>query len=283
MEAPFRRVAVLGMGLVGGSFALALKRAFPEVRVIGWDRPGVLARARERGALDEAAEDAAAACREADLAYLALPVMEIVRRLPQVAEAASAAALVTDAGSTKSLVCREAERAFAPPKKFVGGHPLAGRESSGIDNSSADLFRGAPYFLIGRPDAPDDRVRRLATAIEAIGGRPVWLDAGEHDRLATSLSHLPQMAAIALAEAVLDGAGESGGWLAGTGLRDTLRLAGSPYEVWADVARSNPYLPEAIDRLAEALERIRSRLESDGLREDFERANRLYKIVCRME
>lgn len=283
METPFRRVAVLGMGLVGGSFALALKRAFPEARVVGWDRPDVLARARQRGALDEVAADVAAGCREADLVYLALPVMEIVRRLEQVAAAASAGALITDSGSTKSLVCREAEHAFSTSKKFVGGHPLAGRESGGIENASADLFRGAPYFLIGPPEPSDDRVRRLVALIAAIGARPVWLGADEHDRLAAFLSHLPQMAAIALAETVLDGAGESGSLLAGTGLRDTLRLAGGPYELWADVARSNPHLPEALDRLGEALRRIRLRLETEELREDFERSNRLYKIVRRLE
>ncbi|HEV2388689.1 MAG TPA: prephenate dehydrogenase/arogenate dehydrogenase family protein [Candidatus Acidoferrales bacterium] len=283
MELPFSRVAVLGTGLVGGSFALALKRAFPQARVIGCDRPKVLERARERGAFDEPVPDAAAACRGADLVYLALPVLEIVRALPTVAAVVSPTALVTDAGSTKTLICQEAERVFPSPRRFVGGHPLAGRESGGIESAAADLFAGAPYFLIGAPEPLDDRLRRLLAVIEAIGARPVWLAAGEHDRLAAFLSHLPQMVAVALAETVLEGAGESAGALAGPGLRDTLRLAGSPYAIWADVARTNPHLPQALDRLGRWLERIRSRLESGDLREDFERSNRLYKILRRLE
>jgi prephenate dehydrogenase len=283
MTPPFGHVAVLGTGLVGGSFALAVRRAFPEVHVSAWDRPEVLARARERGAIDDGSTDLAAVCREADLVYVALPVEQAIRRLPETAAAVSAAALVTDAASTKAAVCAAALRAFAPPKLFLGGHPIAGRERGGIEHASADLFRDAPYVLVGTPDNPDDRVRCLAKVIETIGARPVWLDAAEHDRLFAFLSHLPQLASVALAETVLDGAAESAASLAGPGLGDSLRLAGSPYDLWAEICRTSPNLDEALGLLIEKLERIRANLKGDGLAGDFDRANLLYKTLRRIE
>jgi prephenate dehydrogenase len=288
MAAPFRRVAVLGVGLVGGSFALALKRAFPDALVVGWDRPEVLDRARDRGAIDEFSAHLTVACQDADLVYVALPVVGIIEQLPAIAAAAPPAALVTDSGSTKAAICRAAQRAFPSPENFVGGHPVAGREHSGIENADADLFRAAPYALIApvtaKPVAQsDDRVQRLLAVVEAIGALPVWIDADSHDRLAAYLSHLPQMAAIALAVTVLEGAGEKAASLAGPGLRDTLRLAGSPYGVWTDICRTNSHLAEALDRLRESLEQIRTRLQSEDLRDDFARSNHLYKMLRKLE
>jgi prephenate dehydrogenase len=282
MTAPFRHVAVLGAGLVGGSFALALKRAFPETQIVGWDRPEVLARARERGAVDVAADSLAAACHQADLVYVALPVEETIRRLPAIAAAVSPNVLVTDAGSTKSAICRAAATAFSAPRKFIGGHPIAGREEGGIENAGADLFRGTPYVLIGGGEE-DDCGRRFVAVVEAIGARPVWLPAERHDRLMAFLSHLPQLASVALAETVLDGAGDAAATLAGTGLRDTLRLAGSPHAVWADICRTSPDLNEALARLIASLEQIRARLKTGDLTGDFDRASRLYKILRGIE
>lgn len=283
MSSPFSRVTVVGVGLIGGSFALALRRAFPGLRIAGWDRREVLDRALDRGIIDRISEDLATTCRDADLVYLALPVEESLRRLPEIAAVVSAESLVTDAGSTKALVCEAAERSFPPPRLFLGGHPITGRELGGCEHASADLFSGAPYVLIGRPGAEDERVVRLVTVIEAIGSRLLWLDAERHDHLIAFLSHLPQIAAVALAETVLDGAGDAAAALAGPGLRDSLRLAGSPYALWADICRTSGSLDEAIERLIAALEQLRSRIGSDALAEDFERSGRLYKILRGME
>jgi len=287
MSAPFHRVAILGVGLIGGSFALALRRAFPDVHVAAWDRREVLDRARQRGIIDQAFEDLAAACRDRDLVYLALPVEESIRRMPEIAAATPADSLVTDSGSTKVFVCDAARQAFPPPRLFLGGHPVTGKELGGCEHASADLFSGASYVLIqdpgSQPASQDARAGRLAGVIETIGARLVWLDAAEHDRLIAFLSHLPQIAAVALAETVLEGAGEAAGSLAGPGLRDSLRLAGSPYALWADICRTSPSLDEAIGRLVGSLERVRSRLRSDDLAEDFQQSARLYKILRGME
>ncbi len=283
MPIPFRHVTVLGVGLVGGSFALALRRAFPEVSIAGWDREEVLERARQCGAIDDARAELAAACRGADLVYLALPVEETLRRLPEIAAAAPPEALVTDSASTKAAVCEAAGRAFVPPRFFLGGHPVAGREQGGIANASPDLFRGAPYALMGASGESDARAARLAEVVAAIGARAVWLDPAEHDRLFAYLSHLPQLASIALAETVLAGAGDAARLLAGPGLGDSTRLAGSPYELWAGICRTSPQLDEALVRLIESLEGIRARLRDPSLAQDFDRAARLYKILRQME
>lgn len=289
MTSPFRHAAILGTGLIGGSFALALRRAFPEIRVTGWDRPEILARARARGAIDNGSDDLATACREADLVYVALPVEVTIHRLPKIAAAVSPQALVTDAASTKIAVCEKARMAFTPPRLFLGGHPITGRERGGIEHADPDLFRDAPYVLIGKPGEPepepstaeagDDRIRRFIKMLQAIGARPVWLDAAGHDRLFAFLSHLPQLASVALAETVLEGAGDAAATLAGPGLTDSLRLAGSPYDLWAGICRTSPALDDALARLIAMLERMRAGLASGALAEDFDRAARLYKIL----
>ncbi|HVB33231.1 MAG TPA: prephenate dehydrogenase [Patescibacteria group bacterium] len=279
MSAPFPRATVLGVGLIGGSFALALRRAFPAVRVAGWDRGEVLDRALERGIIDRASTDLSGACRDADLVYLSLPVEESIRRLPEIAAAVPAGSLVTDSGSTKTLVCDAAQKAFLPPRLFLGGHPITGKELGGCEHASADLFSGAPYVLAGESGPQDERISRLTAVIEAMGARPVWLAAERHDYLIAFLSHLPQIAAVALAETVLAETGEAAASLAGPGLRDSLRLAGSPYALWADIFHTSPCLDEAIERLIASLERLRSRVSSGALAEDFEQSGHLYKIL----
>lgn len=283
MPAPFRRVGVLGTGLVGGSFALAIKRSYPETRIAGWDHAEVLARARSRGAIDESAATLGEACTTADLIYVALPVEETIRRLPAIAATAPPECLVTDAASTKILVCRAAHATFCAPNQFLAGHPIAGREQGGIQNADGNLFNGATYALIGSEKEAGERGARFVALLEAIGARPQWLSAEEHDHLMAFLSHLPQLAAVALAETVLDGAGEAAAPLAGRGLRDSLRLAGSPYTVWEDICRSSPDLEQALGRLVDRLQELRRRLKSGGLASDFERAERLYKILHGIE
>lgn len=282
----YQRVSILGTGLIGGSFALSLRQASPAAEVIGWDRPEALEQARARGAIDRAAGDVASAVAGAELVFLALPVGVILDVLPAVARTAAPTALVTDAGSTKQEICRTAEEHFRSGARFLGGHPLAGKETGGIAAADAALFRGTKYALIGDAAEAEGRVGRFLELLRAIGAEPVWLDAPTHDRAVAVISGLPQLAAVALAEVVDHGRDASGLplRLAGPGLRDALRLAGSPYDVWRDICLSNrENLAAALGALIQSLERLRAELADPALGERFARANRLYNSLRKMQ
>ena len=289
MPASFRRVAILGTGLIGGSFALALRKYSPDSVVNGWDKADVLRHALERGAINEGFSELSLAVAGADLIYMALPVGHTIELLPEVAKLAPPEALVTDASSTKRSVCLAADENFsANSAYFLGGHPMAGKEISGIAAADAELFRGSKYALIRKSagesaDAPRDaRVTKFLTLIENLGAEPVWLDAETHDRAAAIVSHLPQLLAVALAGVVRDQTDETGlpVTLAGRGLRDALRLAGSPYSVWRDIILTNSdNLDRALGQLILALDELRGDLRTRALEEEFAAAGELYKIL----
>jgi len=285
----FRRVAVLGTGLIGGSFALALRKHAPDASIVGWDKAHVLRHARERGAIDDGFEDLGAALAGADLIYLALPVGVAIEMLPLIAREAPAHALVTDASSTKRAVCAAARDCFLRGRAlFLGGHPMAGRENAGIAAADGELFRGARYALIrlvmGKADGEklEPRVAEFAALVESFGAQPVWLDAEAHDRAAAIVSHLPQLLAVALAGVVRDQTDETGlpVTLAGRGLRDALRLAGSPYSIWRDIVLTNTdNIDRALEKMILALEQLRTELRSRALEDEFSAAGELYKIL----
>jgi prephenate dehydrogenase len=283
-QAEFERVAILGTGLIGGSFGLALRREFPAVNVVGFDRANVLEGAKERGAISETASDIASAVRGADLVYIALPIGATIDALPKIAEVANANALVTDTGSTKALICQQAQRHFRSGARFLGGHPMAGKENSGIEHADADLFRDSRYALIAPEDDPDPRVGQFAGLLQRIGAEPVWCDAQTHDWAVGIVSHLPQLTSIALAHVVADETDETGLplTLSGPGLADMLRLAGSPYDIWRDTCVTNgENIAHALDRLAQAIEYLRTRLASKDLEHEFKTANELYVALRR--
>jgi len=284
-RAEYTRVAVLGTGLIGGSFGLALRREFPAAVVVGFDRADVMERAIARGAIREAASDIASAVRGAELVYIALPIGATIDALTKIAEAADANALVTDTGSTKALVCRHAQKYFRGGARFLGGHPMAGKENSGIEHADADLFRGSRYAMIGSESDHDPRVQKFAALLRRIGAESVWCDAETHDWAVGIVSHLPQLASVALAHVVADETDETGLplTLAGPGLADMLRLAGSPYEIWRDTCLTNrENITHALDRLAQAIEYLRTRLVSKDLEQEFKIANELYVALRRV-
>jgi len=283
-ELPFARIAVLGTGLIGGSFALAVRQAFPQANVTGWDRPEVLQIAMQCGAITQPAASLAEAATAADLIYLALPVGATLDLLPEIARHATVNALVTDAASTKAAICHAAARHFSGRSEFLGGHPLAGREQSGIEHADAALFRRAKYALVSDAGthAASPAAGRFEALLRTIGAEPIWLDADTHDWAVGIVSHLPQLASIALAGVVNDETDETGLplSLAGCGLRDALRLAGSPYAVWRDVCLTNrDNLVRSLDRLVQALEHLRGSLASRELEPQFDAANQVYKSL----
>jgi prephenate dehydrogenase len=280
------RATILGTGLIGGSFALALRKYATDMHISGWDRAEVVREAHTRGALDETfSAELAPALQNADLIYIALPIAATLGLLPEVARHAPAHALVTDACSTKVRIVESAAKLYpaANGPLFLGGHPMAGRELSGIAHADADLFRGNTYALIGTSSAKDDpRVFAFVKILEKIGARPLWLGAQQHDYAVGLASHLPQLAAVALAGFLYDHLDENGLpiTLAGPGLRDSLRLAGSPYSTWRDIVLTNQeVLSAALDLFARRLDDLREKLASRELEADFDAANELYKLL----
>jgi prephenate dehydrogenase len=277
---PFRRVAIIGTGLIGGTFAMALRELFPGVALIGYSHAGSCERAKAAGVVDEATHDLAAAVRGADLVYIALPIGASIESLGAIAKSAEPHALVTDACSTKTVICRAAKEHFRSGARFFGAHPMAGKEQSGIEHADAKLFRGAPYALMGIEDDPDPRVKAFAEIVRDIGARPIWSDPETHDWAVGIVSHLPQLVSVALARVVQDETDETGLplTLSGSGLQDMLRLAGSPYDIWRDILLTNTdNVSRALDRLAQAVDHLRTHLASKELRQEFEAANDLYK------
>ena len=281
-----QRVSILGTGLVGGSFALALHKYATDVHISGWDRADVVESAQARGALDEAfSGDLHPAIHKADLIYLALPISVTLDVLPEIARHAASHALITDACSTKLRIVQAASELFEEESGpiFLGGHPMAGKELSGIANADSNLFRGTTYALIGNSAMPQDsRIVAFLKLLDKIGARTYWLGAQQHDYAVGLASHLPQLAAVALASFLYDRLDENGLpiTLAGPGLRDSLRLAGSPYSTWRDIVLTNrDMLNAALDLFARRLDDIRERLASRDLEADFDAANELYKLL----
>jgi prephenate dehydrogenase len=287
-----RRVAILGTGLIGGSFALALRKNLTDIFISGWDRPEVVREKETRSVFDETfSGNLNPALAKADLIYIALPIAVTLDLFSEIARHAPASALVTDACSTKLRIMEESAQLFSRNNGgaiFLGGHPMAGKELSGIAAADAELFQGHTYALIAEgdaiatPTASEPRIAAFVKILEKIGAQPLWIGAQQHDYAVGLASHLPQLAAVALASFLYDRLDENGLpiTLAGPGLRDSLRLAGSPYSTWRDIVLTNKELLSAsLDLFARRLDDLRERLGSRDLEADFDAANELYKLL----
>ncbi len=282
-----QRAAVLGTGLIGGSFAKALRKYTPDMYITGWDREDVAHKLKSSGVANATFSGAIEpAIRGADLIYIALPIGVTLDILPEIAKNAAPHALVTDACSTKMRICTAAVDLFEEEEStpiFLGGHPMAGRELSGFAQSDADLFQKSTYALVGPTEEDrDQRIIAFTKILEKLGSRPTWLGAQQHDYAVGLASHLPQLVAVALGSFLYDRLDENGLpiTLAGPGLRDTLRLAGSSYATWRDIVLTNrEVLSAALDLFARRLDDLRERLGSRELEADFDAANELYKLL----
>lgn len=237
-----KRVALVGVGLIGGSFALALRRASLVSSVVGVDRDAAaLERAAALGVIDTAADSVSEGVRGADLVVVAVPVRAVGPVLHDVALALDPAAVVTDVGSTKvelMQTAREELRVHYP--RFVPGHPIAGREASGVEAATPELFKGARVVLTPGPETQADAVELVRACWEAVGGRVTMLDAAVHDHIFAAVSHLPHLLSFALVSeiAARPDAAELFGFAAG-GFRDFTRIAASSPEMWRDIALQN--------------------------------------------
>jgi prephenate dehydrogenase len=253
-----KTVCIAGVGLIGGSFALALRKAGFTGRIIGASSPQTIAKALALGVIDDGLPLAEAAA-QVDCVYLAQPIQGILDTIREIDAWVRPGTLITDAGSTKGAIVVLANEKIRRGR-FVGGHPMAGKETRGVEGAAADLFVDRPYVLT----SPDTEIEEW---IGKIGARLVRLSAEEHDALVARSSHVPQLASTALA-ALID---EHAAQVAGPGALDMTRLALSSYEIWRDILATNP---EAIDKALGAyiakLEEIRRDLRNSALKSHFE-------------
>ena len=264
-------VAIIGVGLIGGSFGLALQKAGFTGTIFGVSSPATLRAALERGAITDEAVSLAEAAGRADLIYLAQPIGRILDTLRHVDALVRPGTLITDTGSTKSVIV-SAARQYVRRGAFLGGHPMAGKEKRGVGEADAELFRGRTYALT--PDDPAALEKPVAKDflewVRRIGALPVILSAEEHDRIVAFTSHLPQLVSTALAATVAEQAGDRLA-VAGPGLADTTRLALSPYEVWRDILATNSQaIEQALTAYLNKLEHLRDNLRTREIESEFE-------------
>lgn len=266
----FPTIGIVGLGLIGGSIALAARERWPSTLVIGVDRADVLETAMRMHAIDVGASDLNV-LSGADVVILAAPVKQNVALLAQLAEHLERPAVVTDTGSTKREMLAAAA-ALPERLTFVGGHPLGGAAVGGLEHARPDLFRKRPWILTPEAGTPSAAVDALSSFVAALGSTPSVMPADEHDRVLAFLSHLPQLTASALMGVVGKAVGADGLALAGRGLIDTTRLASSPSGIWRDITASNA------DQIGPALDALIAVLQS--LRDDLPAAGRLEEVFA---
>ena len=252
------RIAILGVGLIGGSIGLAARER-AGAHVTGFDpAPGVLEAARGRGALDATAASAAEAAAGAETVFVAAPVGALPEAVAEALAAAGADATVTDVGSTKRAVL-----AATADERFIGGHPLAGAETAGVEHARPDLFDGARWYLTPTPRTEGVRYERLHRLLSALGARPQALDPATHDKLMAAVSHLPHVVANVLVAQAARALDEEGEHLPATGpsFRDATRVAGANTAIWRDIYLSNAdALTTALDAAIARLQDVRDAL-----------------------
>jgi len=279
-----RQITIIGTGLIGGSLALALRKRKFSGRIVGCDREGTLERARMRGAIDDGTADPGDAVRGSQVVVLATPVLAICDLIDRLGPVLPSKTLLTDVGSTKAAVVERALKVFGKGagKRFLAGHPMAGKEMSGVDFADADLFQKAAWFLSPLPeqDLNEGLFAEFAGWIDAIGARIVMLPAEEHDRLCAWVSHVPQMMSTALAAALVEEFGAEAPLLpaGGRALQEMTRISASPYSMWRDVAITNKKnLENALWKVEQRLAHIRENLATRQLADEFEQAHQLRK------
>ena len=264
----FQCVAIIGMGLIGGSIGLALRRKHAAVEVVGYDLgEGVCDRACRIGAIDQCYDTLADTVRGAELVVLATPVGAMQRLLQELAPVLSPGTVVTDVASTKAQVVGWAEELLPANVSFVGGHPMAGREVSGIEMADAMLFRERIYCLTPTAHTRPAAVSKVCSLVEILGARVHFLDAGVHDEQVAGVSHLPFLASVALMNTVAeDSSWDDAALLAASGFRDTSRLAAGSPEMYRDICLTNSVaIVGWLDKYIETLEMLRERVaEYDG-------------------
>lgn len=275
--AQFDTVCIVGVGLIGGSFGLALKQRGLAKRVVGVARRAeTIEEAVRSGALDDGGLDAAQWAASADLVFLSPPVAQMTALCEQIAPVLRAGAIVTDAGSTKAAVVQQCTPLFSGKAAFVGGHPMAGSEQTGVAAARADLFEGAMWLLTPTNRTADYAVSNLKQLVTALGSTPLLLDPDTHDKLLAVTSHVPHITATALVHVFLQARSENElvQQLVASGWRDATRVAAGSAEMWRDICLANrEAVRDTVNQVMRQLSWLQAALDSgepEPLREWFE-------------
>jgi prephenate dehydrogenase len=281
-----RQITIIGTGLIGGSFALALRKQGFGGRIVGCDREAVLEQAKLRGVIDSGVISPAEAVQGSELVILATPVLAIADLIVRLGPILPETALLTDVGSTKAAIAERALSVFGKnsARRFLGGHPMAGKEHGGIEYADPDLFQNAVWFLTPLPEQNlhQELFAEFSSWLDRIGARIAMLPPEDHDRLCAWISHVPQMISTALAAALVEEFGEEAPLLpaGGRALQEMTRISASPYSMWRDIAISNKAnLEDALLKVEQRLAHIRENLSTRALAEEFERAHGLRKKI----
>ena len=268
------KITIIGLGLIGGSLGLALRQSGAGLEVVGHDRdPEVGGRAKKRGAVDRTEWNLPQAVADASLVVVATPPGAVATVFRNIAPYLQTGCVVTDTASTKAQVLAWARELLPEGVSFVGGHPMAGKERSGIDEAEAALFKGATYCVLPAANARDEAVSLVVGMVNAVGAQPLFIDPVEHDSFVAAVSHLPYLVAASLVNvAAASPAWRDMGKVAATGFRDTTRVASGDTEMHRDICLTNrEAILRWLDAYVEELGRFRTLLAS-GDRDDLEAA-----------
>lgn len=267
------KITIIGCGLIGGSMALALKRRRPEIEVACLDTPERLPAVKEAGVASQVGtlQDIASHIPKSSIVVIATPVQLILETIAQLHPFLRESAVVTDVGSTKKGIMERAQKLMPPGVHFIGGHPMAGSERSGVEAADPLLFSERVYALCPYPDTPPEALLSLMDLAESLLALPITIDAEEHDRIMAMVSHLPQLISVALMHTAISGDAEHAmlDKLAGRGFLDMTRLAASDFAIWKGILETNK---EAIREAAAQFAKSLTILSSGKLDQDAEAA-----------
>jgi prephenate dehydrogenase len=280
----FNVVTIIGVGLLGGSLAAAFKRRSLAKHIIGVSRPESTLEAINLKIIDTgySYDELERGVQGAELVVLCTPITRIIEIIPAVARYAAPGTTITDVGSTKRIIMETAEKHFPRNVTFIGGHPMAGSEKSGVSASDPFLFENAIYVLTHSPDTCRDKLDKLIRALSAVGAQVVILEPDLHDRIAATISHLPQMLAVCLVN-MLNGVADSQPEyvkLAAGGFRDMTRIASSPFSIWRDICATNQDLVrEKLEEYISQLQEIKELVGTEGLSERYSSASAMRNAI----
>jgi len=279
----FNRITILGVGLLGASLALALKKNGLCGAIAGCGRNRAnLQKAKERNIIDSFETDPAVACRDSDLVVLSTPVGSFHELAQVIAPVLKKGAVLTDVGSVKAAIVRDIERIMPQYVHYIGGHPIAGSDRSGIDSANAGLFKGAKCIITPTENSDPASLEKIQRLWKAVGSEIIMLDPEAHDRIYAAVSHLPHLLAYALVNAVAE---MDGSYLdfSGKGFMDATRIASSSEEVWSDICFLNrENLVEALAVFRKSLDRLDQYLKagnSDALKNEFRKARAMREHI----